>query len=624
MPCPRTEEKLIPAPAGGEVSACTSASSVEAITPAPPQEDSSSTDENAPGNRIETVLTPAPTATCVPNTTENVAHSADNADSNNNSLPVASTLPYSATTAPAISPAVAAAVEHVLNDNSKFAHHDANDQPSTMIPVVVDAVPVDPMSAAHRDATSAVTVPDAGCIVVEADTPAEAAVSKSLDDDDDDDEDILRDRIPSGISYKDQALTPEEILRRERLGGYGVAAAAAGAATTITYDDDCTTTDDPGIENIVKRARGRLERYWNNKLKAPPSSGTNGQATVAQKKPALPPSALEILGVAVAGQYQVVNSISSSNDPNIPGKFVPIRHHLELAMKNTVHYHYNDEVLPRSTSSSVTAAMLKKVFGSSHSDNGSATTQQVRNTCNSRTKVQVMNATTVRAALELAHRPDYMAEDSFKLGILNFASPTQPGGGFLRGIGSQEASLSLTTLLYPCLEAHFSSNGHDEESYPQDQTYYKVNARETKGGLYTDCAFVSPDVPIVRSEDPNSTSECRYTWLEKPVLATIVTLPAPNRNQGGASEKEFDDTLKRRIKRALDLFILHGCTHLILGSYGCGVFGNPPKTVAVEFKKALTKRHKSFGHVVFAILARNKKQGETLRTFEEVFNSTVL
>ncbi len=47
-----------------------------------------------------------------------------------------------------------------------------------------------------------------------------------------------------------------------------------------------------------------------------------------------------------------------------------------------------------------------------------------------------------------------------------------------------------------------------------------------------------------------------------------------------------------------------GCTVLVLGALGCGVFRNPPRQVAMIFREALRSeefRH-AFKHVVFAII----------------------
>ena len=57
---------------------------------------------------------------------------------------------------------------------------------------------------------------------------------------------------------------------------------------------------------------------------------------------------------------------------------------------------------------------------------------------------------------------------------------------------------------------------------------------------------------------------------------------------------------------------------LILGAYGCGVFGQDAREVAETFKEYLDTSHKCFGKVVFAIPEGRDKN---LEVFESIFNA---
>lgn len=64
-----------------------------------------------------------------------------------------------------------------------------------------------------------------------------------------------------------------------------------------------------------------------------------------------------------------------------------------------------------------------------------------------------------------------------------------------------------------------------------------------------------------------------------------------------------------------------GVTHLVLGAWGCGAYGNPTEEVAGIFKKVLLgdRRRESvtgFEEVVFAVFDK----GENLSVFSEVFS----
>ncbi|ONH35085.1 MULTISPECIES: TIGR02452 family protein [Protofrankia] len=59
--------------------------------------------------------------------------------------------------------------------------------------------------------------------------------------------------------------------------------------------------------------------------------------------------------------------------------------------------------------------------------------------------------------------------------------------------------------------------------------------------------------------------------------------------------------LHRRAGRVLTVAAHHGYRRLILGAWGCGVFGNNPATVATAFATHL-HHNPWFDHVVFAVL----------------------
>jgi hypothetical protein len=85
------------------------------------------------------------------------------------------------------------------------------------------------------------------------------------------------------------------------------------------------------------------------------------------------------------------------------------------------------------------------------------------------------------------------------------------------------------------------------------------------------------------------------------------------------AEIQIEQIMYARISRILHLFQLHQTPHLILGSFGTGVFKNRIDLVATIFADLLVKpggRFKDvFQTVVFAILGK-----ETVRVFSEVFS----
>lgn len=206
----------------------------------------------------------------------------------------------------------------------------------------------------------------------------------------------------------------------------------------------------------------------------------------------------------------------------------------------------------------------------------------------------VRNETTLAAAHRLVQRLGAQ-----RVAALNFASARNPGGGFLGGSQAQEESLARATALYACLERHMA--------------YYEANRAEPSL-LYTDHMIISPRVPVLRDEDDR--------LLEEPWEVTVITSPAPNsaalaREQPDALRR-VEATLRHRMEMVLSAAVLFEQTALVLGAWGCGVFGNDPALVARLFGEALLHGPcaKAFEHVAFAVLDR---AGATLTAFENVF-----
>jgi len=316
------------------------------------------------------------------------------------------------------------------------------------------------------------------------------------------------------------------------------------------------------------------------------------------------------------------------------GNHVDIQEAFQSSMVNSIHYHYN-HVFPN------TRALKRKVLY--------------------KTKFNVVNCGAIQAAMDI--------HDTFKLtaatsatkntttrsmdsthhhhiGILNFASAKNPGGGYLRGASAQEESLCRSSLLYPCLHQYENRRDH----------YYQINRRKRSGPsrrgahfgtLYSNCAIFSPLVPVIRDDGPDA------NLLEHPCLVSFVTSPAPNKSiliqhqlrdnskkksaksgkrckenskqKSAKSDKtiteaeitttssssslstekndeELQNVMVQRIKRILKIFNVNECTDLVLGAFGCGVFGNDPKFVAAAFHRIIREEYNGlFNSITFAI-----------------------
>lgn len=210
------------------------------------------------------------------------------------------------------------------------------------------------------------------------------------------------------------------------------------------------------------------------------------------------------------------------------------------------------------------------------------------------TKIAVMNATTLDAARTLVaagHRPV----------ALNFASARHPGGGFLSGARAQEESLARASALYACLADNPMYAWHEAHRSP----------------LYTDYAIYSPAVPVFRDDSG--------ALLDTPYECAFITCAAVNARvaleRDPACRPAIHDAMASRVERVLAIAATHAHTHIVLGAWGCGVFGNDPREIAQLFRAALAGPYRNvFAEVIFAIVDWSPDR-MFIGPFEQAFSS---
>lgn len=221
-----------------------------------------------------------------------------------------------------------------------------------------------------------------------------------------------------------------------------------------------------------------------------------------------------------------------------------------------------------------------------------------------RTEISFLEISTLEGARHLSSQ----APDA-KVGILNFASAKNPGGGFLSGSQAQEESIARASDLYPTLMT------------PAAQQFYKLHRAAPMDGFYSHSMIYSPGVTLFRDDNGS--------WAE-PLLIDVVTSPAVNaglvrrnlQDQFGPEETEgkIAEAMRERMARILYLFEKEGVKNIVLGSFGTGVFKNKVDMVARSWAEHLqspdARFHKSFDRVVFAILGH-----ETFEVFKRSYDA---
>lgn len=202
-------------------------------------------------------------------------------------------------------------------------------------------------------------------------------------------------------------------------------------------------------------------------------------------------------------------------------------------------------------------------------------------------RIEVTGESTLQAAARLVAAGPVAA--------LNFASARKPGGGYRNGAQAQEECLARSSALAVTLE-----------SVPE---FYTV-----QDARYSDRVIYSPAVPVFRDDGG--------VLLERPYPVSFLTCAAPNASAltKRSHRAQLPDILRRRAAVVLSVAAEHGHSTVVLGAWGCGVFGNDPAMVADAFAEALAR---GFGlrHVVFAILD-HKPGGPTMSAFRAVFGNS--
>ena len=214
------------------------------------------------------------------------------------------------------------------------------------------------------------------------------------------------------------------------------------------------------------------------------------------------------------------------------------------------------------------------------------------------TKIAIFKNDTATCAITSAKR----SKKRDRTCVLDFASFRHPGGGFIAGAIAQEESLCGVSGLYPCLAAKISD---------YEKRYSRLN-----GGLYDDdyiyvqkCPFIRNGVEykadVIAIAAPNKTSfmsikDAIQHGKEHPDLQ-IEQLDYISK----ITEQDFSDALYQRMKVAFLVPSFYGCTKVILGAFGCGVFGNDVEEVAYNWEELIYKHQGLYRQVVFALTDPN-------------------
>ena len=210
--------------------------------------------------------------------------------------------------------------------------------------------------------------------------------------------------------------------------------------------------------------------------------------------------------------------------------------------------------------------------------------------------IKVTNRDTFTAAKEYANIINSTNEGF--VGVLNFASSTNPGGGVTKGSTAQEECLCRCSNLYLTL--------YQEKCIRE---YYNIN-KKYMSNLGSDAIIYSRNVYVFKDKDYNMLPVKDRFYVD------VLTCAAPNlrenpRNQYNSDASEEKLTLTdeelynihvKRARNILNVAIKNEDDYLILGAFGCGAFRNNPEIVAKAYKDVLQDYMYCFKVIDFAII----------------------
>lgn len=195
----------------------------------------------------------------------------------------------------------------------------------------------------------------------------------------------------------------------------------------------------------------------------------------------------------------------------------------------------------------------------------------------SETNIQVVNSDSVSALTEWCKLG--------KTAVLNMASYKRPGGGVINGARAQEECLFRCSNLGHVISTDFYPLQDNELLWTKDAVFFK---------------------------------DVNYAYM-KDVNVDVITIAAINLNGLGKFQiTNYEELTKDKIRLMLSMAIKNNIDNIILGAWGCGVFGNEPDKMAKMFKDVLEEGYK-FNNVIFAIINDHNSVGNNYNEFKNIF-----
>lgn len=184
-----------------------------------------------------------------------------------------------------------------------------------------------------------------------------------------------------------------------------------------------------------------------------------------------------------------------------------------------------------------------------------------------------------------------------KVAVLNFANNHFVGGAPYTA-GAQEESLCRCSTLLPCLQAM------RKPFYNKHIAMHRAHEMDFMGN---DDLIYTPDVIVFKTDERTDPVYPQMMSRDEWYRVNVITCAAPELRRVGMLPGNYEEAIRSRIKKILDIAAREGNEVVILGAWGCGAFKNPVDIVAGTFAELL--KNYDFEVVEFALAMNGDVSG---------------
>ncbi|MDR2073976.1 MAG: TIGR02452 family protein [Oscillospiraceae bacterium] len=255
------------------------------------------------------------------------------------------------------------------------------------------------------------------------------------------------------------------------------------------------------------------------------------------------------------------------------------------AALNQIRRNPNPLQAPMSQNPNPTASTRSRILSLEPNPNAEQIPSVIPHSAHYSTIIRIYDGDCISAALNLRE----------KVGILNFANAHAPGG-------AQEGAICSQTNLLTFLRD------------PSVTNFYELNKPE----------YPENERRVVMSDDVTILKEGHYDLPETRQKKVLVCSAAAVDNNEGRFNAESEMLI--RVRTVISAFAYYRVPNIILGAWGCGVFGNSPDLVARAFYQILITEHMKdyFKNVHFAIYGNANGINNNIDAFKRVFSGQAL